>query len=348
LEKTKWKKTSPGVEVASAASASEFVNALRRSNPHWWEGSRSPWVFRGHSSAAWSLLPSAWRPNNSVLKACRCEAARRFDTVAPQQSLRWIPRDQNFETWDATFGQNDQLLKRTLAIEATAELLSVWDFVLACNALGVLTPLNKLPPDSADEPNYLFWPERPLVADDLIRFPDLLATLALAQHHGLPTRLLDWTLAPITAAFFAIEEINEPKPGEQIAVWALNRERATSIRTEGISFPGNGDDPTFHPGIAIVRPPVRDNSYLAAQSGLFTTIDNSGIYFMKNEGARPSLEALVEQSGGQETILRKIVLPHDQVPELAEILRREQISRSALMPTLDNIAKDVLTRRQSI
>jgi len=54
----------------------------------------------------------------------------------------------------------------------------------------------------------------------LVEFDSIWNWLSLAQHHGLPTRMLDWTYSPLIAAHFATANLY--KFNEDSAIWAVD------------------------------------------------------------------------------------------------------------------------------
>jgi|HubBroStandDraft_6_1064221.scaffolds.fasta_scaffold13086_4 hypothetical protein len=61
-----------------------------------------------------------------------------------------------------------------------------------------------------------------LNSSDVPQQDDRLSWLALMQHYGVPTRLLDFTLSPYVALYFALRNRTREELAESIEVWAID------------------------------------------------------------------------------------------------------------------------------
>jgi len=87
---------------------------------------------------------------------------------------------------------------------------------------------------------------------------DELEWLALMQHYGVPTRLLDWSRSPLVAAYFATESCQshkERRPLADACVWALAPGKLNEMNVrEGLIYPLNARSLRQHLKPAFVEP----------------------------------------------------------------------------------------------
>ena len=175
--------------------------------------------------------------------------------------------------------------------------------------------------------------------------------LVAAQHHGLPTRLLDWSYSPLVAAHFATLEPRVPECDR--VVWRLDwqavhrhfgfPELALLIQDLGrltAQFGGEGRRQSEHftpwtlfrargtgaPFACMLEPPSLD-ARIVAQSAAFTLCSVT---------AQPFDRFLLEHGLGD--ALTKLVIPGAEVGRLRDQLDLASVDERRLFPDLDGVA----------
>ena len=182
----------------------------------------------------------------------------------------------------------------------------------------------------------------------------LIEWLALMQHHGAPTRLLDFSKSPFVAAFFAFEQC-DLYPEINSAIWAIN---SNFFQMKAVECLAEHFGKELHESGNRVNEALFEKIFYANKYPLVFPVEpfrmnrryslQQSIFVSTGTGHQPFMEQLRFLGDDLSKAVIKIELPALLQKEVLRDLLRMNLHRASLFPDLDGYAASLRLRYNSM